>query len=271
MLLTDKLNTELRNRYNPEGSELRNAQLRMLSLLLWFDEVCKKYDIPYFLEGGTLLGAIRHKGFIPWDDDIDLGVPYKYYKKMRNAFIREKHPQFIIQCEENDPYSFKFWFVLRDTKSKYIHVRPEMIKRESVMKYTGLQIDLFPYDNHVFSALNRVLSHYNWGCLTIDKLGTSKLICQLAHLIFKLQKMLRLCLRTITPKLNYWTYGYGTCFNWKYREDVLFPTSEVKFEGHWFPAPHDPDEYLRIHYGDYMNLPSSSELNHHEIGKIQLW
>lgn len=271
MALTSELSAELKKRFNPDGSELREAQLRMLDLLLWVDKVCKKNDIPYFLEGGTLLGAIRHKGFIPWDDDIDLGIPYHYYNKMRDAFLLEKHPQFVLQCEENDPYSFKFWYVVRDTKSKYIHTRPKMINRENLMKYTGLQIDLFPYDNHVITLFNRILSHYNWGYLIIDNFGTSNMLCRLAYSLFKLQKMCKSFLRMLSPKQKCWTYGYGTCFKWKYKEEVLFPVSQVEFEGYWFPAPHNPDEYLKIHYGDYMQLPPVCEMNHHAIDNIQIW
>ena len=59
----------LRAKYNPEGSELRRLQMRMLDILIVVDEICRRHDIPYWIEGGTLLGAVRHGGFIPWDDD----------------------------------------------------------------------------------------------------------------------------------------------------------------------------------------------------------
>ena len=63
---------DLRQRFNPEGSVLRQHQLRMLELLKVIDCICKKHDIPYWLSSGTLIGAARHKGFIPWDDDLDI-------------------------------------------------------------------------------------------------------------------------------------------------------------------------------------------------------
>jgi hypothetical protein len=65
-------NEELRERYNPEGSLLRRQQTRMLEILLEVDRICQKHDIRYWLSSGTLIGALRHDGFIPWDDDLDI-------------------------------------------------------------------------------------------------------------------------------------------------------------------------------------------------------
>ena len=64
------MDSELRKRFNPDGSLLRRQQLRMLELLEVIDVICRKHQIPYWLSSGTLIGAARHKGFIPWDDDL---------------------------------------------------------------------------------------------------------------------------------------------------------------------------------------------------------
>ena len=69
---TGETQGELRAKYNPDGSILRRAQLRMLDMLLYLDKVCKEQQIPYCLDSGNVLGAVRHGGFIPWDDDMDV-------------------------------------------------------------------------------------------------------------------------------------------------------------------------------------------------------
>ena len=71
-MIDKKLQQDLRERFSPEGSMLRKQQLRMLEILLYIDKVCKEHGIRYWLSSGTLLGAVRHGGFIPWDDDLDV-------------------------------------------------------------------------------------------------------------------------------------------------------------------------------------------------------
>lgn len=76
-MIDKKIQDELRIKYNPDGSDLRKAQLKMLELLKFLNKICTENNLTYWLDSGTLLGAVRHGGFIPWDDDIDVCMPYK--------------------------------------------------------------------------------------------------------------------------------------------------------------------------------------------------
>ena len=264
----DEVNAELKKKFNPEGSNLRNAQYRMVEMLKWVDKIMRKHKIPYSLTAGTLLGAVRHEGFIPWDDDIDLMVPQDYYEKMKCAFLSEEHPQYVLQCSETDPYAFKCWCTIRDKNSKYLHSDPYYNTCEAIMKYTGLQIDLFPIDNHTEIHINRIISHCSWGgvCYYYTR-------CKwLAFWIYRLQHMACRLLQKITPAQPYWSYGYGiTGTRYTYRKNMIFPFSTIEFENYVFPAPHDIDAFLKSHFGDYMKMPDMSMLNKHSIETYDIW
>src|SRR3954468_16666800 len=93
--------------YNPEGSELRRAQLKMLEILDIFDKICRKHNIKYWLACGTLLGARRHGGFIPWDDDLDVVVLQSDYNKIISVLKAELPENLKLQSRETDE---KYWW-----------------------------------------------------------------------------------------------------------------------------------------------------------------
>ena len=107
---TGETSVELKEKYNPEGSILRRAQLRMLDMLLYIDKICKDNDLEYTLADGNLLGAIRHGGFIPWDDDMDICMDRDNYNKLCNILITSPHPQYVLQNNDTDPGFFGVWW-----------------------------------------------------------------------------------------------------------------------------------------------------------------
>ena len=89
--------------YNPEGSALKKDQLEMLKVLVAFAEICDKHDIKWWLCSGTLLGAARHKGFIPWDDDMDVTMFKEDYMKLEKVLIEMESDEYFYQCIKTDP------------------------------------------------------------------------------------------------------------------------------------------------------------------------
>ena len=117
---TGETSEELKAKYNPEGSKLRRLQLRMLDMLIYIDKVCTEQNIDWRLDCGNILGAVRHGGFIPWDDDIDIVLVPKEHKRLVAYLKDHPHPQFVLQDNDTDPgFYAPNWAVLRDLKSEY--------------------------------------------------------------------------------------------------------------------------------------------------------
>ncbi len=252
---TGETSQELKEMYNPEGSLKRRVQLRLLDMLLYLDKVCKDNDIDYRIDGGTVLGALRHGGFIPWDDDIDVVIEdANDYNRLCRYLLNHPHPQYVLQNDKTDKGCIKYWSTLRDLKSEYVHLDLHEQAIDSKMKYKGLQIDIFPYEAGVipslyfrYAKLGRRERYYivncYWKARTI-------------HLIRKYvgNPILHLISRLFGNK-NMFMHSYGEGFPCRFHRDVLLPHKPISFEGYVFPGPADPDRFCKILYNDYMNLP----------------
>jgi len=263
---TGETSEELKEKYNPEGSLLRKAQMRMFDMLLYLDKVCKELHIDYQLDGGTVLGAVRHGGFIPWDDDIDVGFERKKWKRLVRYLETHPHPQYKIQTHRTDPGYMGAWAVLRDTKSEYI----VNSKEHNIRKYRGVQVDLFPFDQGNVFLLQRAAVQLDEKLIRFwfDK---SLFVARLGY---------NLCYRLIFPifrlfnvfgKKKFLSHSYGTtAFRLMRPLDVMLPAKELVFEGVTFMGPAKPKEYLKNMYGDYMSLPPIEQRNHHRA-ECKIW
>ena len=106
--------------YNPEGSTLRKDQKEMLKALVAFAEICKKHNITWWLCSGTLLGAARHKGFIPWDDDVDVTMLKKDYKKLEKILAQMDSDEYFYQSIKTDPDHVNVFGKFRKKKEKVL-------------------------------------------------------------------------------------------------------------------------------------------------------
>lgn len=261
---TGETENDLRRTYNPDGSTIRKAQLRMLNMLLYIDNICKELNISYFIEGGNLLGAVRHGGFIPWDDDMDIDMTRKDFRKLCNYLLLNPHPQYVLQIHRTDKGFFSPWAVLRDKNSEY--VQDSLL--HNVRKYKGLQIDIFPLEKAPYTIFRKIGSVLD--CIKDSYfLGSKPFLCNC--LFFIMHKVLFPLFRIIdktNPDKTYYTYCYGHGNLKKFDKDILYPTKKILFEGHTVSSPNNTESYLRILFGNYMNLPPKDSRNHHSIHEI---
>ncbi|MCR4853593.1 MAG: LicD family protein [Prevotella sp.] len=257
----------LRRRFNPDGSQLRRQQERMLELLKVVDDICQRHHIRYWLSSGTLIGAIRHDGFIPWDDDLDIEMLRKDYLKLMEVLPRELPDTMALQTHETDPAYFFCYAKVRDRRS----ILNEGNNYDRAWKEQGIYIDIFPMEKQrmwVHKLSEKTIGHMYkiWRTSTDD-----------AKALPAVRRIFRLNMRLVYPVLRVLnkllgakviTSGLGIPYhNPRYEEDI-FPLATHQFEGLSFPVPHDYDHHLRCIYGDYTQLPDLDKVKPH-VGKLE--
>ncbi len=257
----------LRQKFNPDGSLLRRQQLRMLELLVEVDRICRKHNIRYWLSSGTLIGAARHKGFIPWDDDLDIEMLLPDYKRLMKVLPQELPDTMALQSVETDPNYFFFYAKVRDRRS---HLQ-ESNRYDRVWKERGIYIDIFPFykqplwahilsektQGHVYKIMNRMGEGDKemWKVRAITRFNRF-----LVHPVLKL-----FCKLSRARE----TYGLGIPYHDPRHLEDIFPLTEMEFEGHMFPVPKDTHKVLTLKYGDYMQLPNVDQINLH-VGELSI-
>lgn len=228
--------------------ECRKVQIRLLDAL---KVICDKHNLIYWIDFGTLLGAVRYKGFIPWDDDIDVSMPMDDYKKFLKIAEEELPRDIFVQTTETDKEYKQCYAKLRDCYSTFL----EDHEPDNHDFHRGIYIDIFPSviypkmpkffkkvllyftvrsrDRAVVYRKDVVLNYFIYG------------ICKFIWLIFSPFKS---DFSGRTPEDN----GYYEAIPQK----VLHPTKEIEFEGKMYACPNDVPKYLSLMYGDdYMTPP----------------
>ena len=262
---------KLRVKFNPDGSDLRRHQLLMLDILVAVDAICREHNLPYWLGSGTLIGAVRHGGFIPWDDDIDIELLKKDYDKLLKILPDELPERFATQCNATDP-NYILPFAKVRAKGTYIEEFPTYAR---IFKEQGAYIDIFPME-HLPRFFDWVAGHFQgqiYNQLNNNKLSADTQIKRVRR-IYKFNSLFTFpCLRFLsrfTGNQKLLLPSFGTPNYGLRHRDEIFPLKEMTFEGHTFMVPNNPDAYLRRLYGDYTKLPDLEHLTPH-CSKIEFF
>lgn len=244
----------------------------LLGIAKEFHRICEENDIPYYMLGGTMLGAIRHKGFIPWDDDMDFGVPREYFSKLEKIFQEQSAPYYHLRTVNNSK-------TIINDPAKYEDKRTLIIEPEmaNINEEIGINIDIFPLDKtngnksffsknnfvHIIGLINTYrycnMKHLNWWrkCLA--------LCFRIVFFPFDKLYLLEFAKKHLIPQHgNYISNLYGF---WGVREtipaDVMGNPVKYQFEDTCLWGAEKYDIYLKSLYGDYLKIPSRENMHIH--------
>lgn len=250
MILDKATQNKLREIHNPDGSKLREMQLKMKEILDVVHMVCEKNNIPYWLSSGTLLGAVRHGGFIPWDDDVDIDMLWSDIPRFIKACARDLPEGYVLQTHKSDPNYYAVHLKVRDLKTQ--------MKEQGADQYTykGYFIDIIPIEcsflplcklSKYFIILHKIADNYNSPRWLLEVLYRFR---QIVFYLFRLLSFFKINKDECYP-------SYGTLFYNKRLLSNIFPLKTIVFENSLYYSPNNCHSYLRDMFGDYASLPET--------------
>lgn len=249
---------------------MEQVKYAQLDLITELDRICKKHDLPYFMVGGTLIGAVRHNGFIPWDDDIDVGMLWEDYQKLRQACDQDLDPAYMLHDWYSDPNSPHPFFKL---KIRGTHYREELSGNSKMDD--GIFIDIFPFDNvpdnklaQRLQAMERKIIRkillVRCGFVLDGGSLPKKIVYGLLKVLSYIRSVEGWKKRFEKVRTRYnnkkTPFVVNMCGAYSYEKEkkprtMMENTVSHAFEDRQFSIPADYDTYLRGCYGDYMQLP----------------
>ncbi len=276
--------------YNQEdNSELRKLQLVELEIMRIFSEICEKHHFRYYLVGGTMLGAVRHRGFIPWDDDMDVGMPRPDYEQFLEV-VRTELPEgyAFLNYKQDEAYKRYFSRIVNTRVRVYNASNTETIVEEA-------WLDIFPFDGMPSSALRQKLHFwhltgirffYHASCfdelVNLNRPGRAWYLraaikfISVTHIGAHMDtKKLMRRLEKLLMKYPYDNCDYMISFFGAYmtkeivNKNLLGEGAPYPFENLTLNGPVKFDEFLTHFYGDYMQVPADADKDKHNIQKIE--
>jgi lipopolysaccharide cholinephosphotransferase len=265
---------------NIDVKELRKAQLLMVDILSKIDAICIDNDIEYWLDFGTLLGAIRHKGFIPWDDDIDICMERSHYEKFSSIALKDLPSDLFYQTVDTD-LGYPIRHIpckVRLNNTKIVEKVDLNLPEDALNFNRGLFVDIFPVDcfpkSKVFRIFPRIFtllhSLKSYSVLIKQKNLLRSILVRLVSTIpwSLFDRVKKVLIKKLNQKYNN-VLGIGVEVGAPFtytKKSQLFPLIRVEFEGHHFNAPNKYHDWLVARYGNnYMKLPPENSRRWHII------
>jgi lipopolysaccharide cholinephosphotransferase len=250
------------NRLSGENA-LRQLQLILLRILKVFHLICEEHGLRYWLDSGTLLGAVRHGGFIPWDDDINVVMPREDYLEFCRIAKAELPFDMFFQSPETDPGFICPWVKIRDrfshldektgpypySQAASIDIFPAVLGTKRSLKWRLFYIMLDPFNKEPERA---------WPQLKLGSrmknyaIGFSQRLFRAFMAIHPLRDAFQ---SYLARGKKYWQYEPPIRWRNLWPEAMVFPLRKIRFENFEFWGPADPAAYLTDYYGDYMTPP----------------
>lgn len=267
------------------NEDLRHLQRCELIISNEIKRICEANNIRYFMVAGTVLGTVRHSGFIPWDDDMDFGMERTEYERFCHVCETSLGSEFVLQTWDTDPdYPFSFGKVrLKNTKVK------ELFASSSATRENGIFVDVFPFDNAPDDLDKRKkqekMYFFYRRALWIKKGYGKNVLTQGFKQKFKYYAFLLLCgfipYRMLKKAFNRSIQKYNNentkrlVFDAPYSyekncvdRELIIDLIDGDFEEYSFPMPSNYQSYLNHLYGDYMKLPTPNERHSHDILEV---